>query len=197
MSHFRDLIWNFPAIGSPFEHARSAPAYDRDGTVRGVLLAVNVNVVEVPTTALQLLVIIIGLAIVSGVGLMLMTPSAPRWSTGGGPPTNPSTPPRCCGASRAATSSGTSPGSTPNLGKDINSQFTEVKVPAGEAIVEQGDPATHFYVVKSGEVEVSQEMPDGTERPIRRHGRATPSARSASSAARPAPPPSGPSPTPS
>jgi len=62
------------------------------------------------------------------------------------------------------------PGLDVEIGKDINSQFTEVKVPDGEAIVEQGDPATHFYVLKSGAMEVSQRLPDGAERLIRTHG---------------------------
>ena len=77
------------------------------------------------------------------------------------------------------------PGLDVEIGKDINSQFTEVKVPAGEAVVEQGDPATHFYVVKSGEVQVTQRagrrLRAGHPHPRRR---ATRSARSASSGAR-------------
>ena len=37
-----------------------------------MLLAVDVDLIELPTTALQFLVIIIGLAVVSGVGLVLV-----------------------------------------------------------------------------------------------------------------------------
>jgi CRP-like cAMP-binding protein len=45
--------------------------------------------------------------------------------------------------------------------KDLASQFVEVKYKAGDTIIEQGDPATHFYVIKDGEVEVSQKIQTG------------------------------------
>jgi hypothetical protein len=134
------------------------------------VLAVDVDLIELPTTALQFLVIIVGLAIVSGVGLVLVTTLGTplvdkRW-----PADEPLNPTEMLWGESGGYIKRHFPGLDPNLGKDINSQFTEVKVPAGEAIVEQGDPATHFYVVKSGDVEVSQELPDGSVRPIRRHG---------------------------
>jgi hypothetical protein len=135
-----------------------------------VLLAVDVDLIELPTTALQVLVIVVGLAIVSGLGLMALTTLGTplvdkRW-----PADEPLNPTEMLWGESGGYIRRHFPGLDPNLGKDINSQFTEVKVPAGEAIVEQGDPATHFYVVKSGDVEVSQELPDGSVRPIRRHG---------------------------
>jgi hypothetical protein len=48
------------------------------------------------------------------------------------------------------------------VSKDLASQFQEVKYKAGDTIVEQGDPATHFYVIKDGSVEVSQAVATGT-----------------------------------
>jgi hypothetical protein len=50
------------------------------------------------------------------------------------------------------------------VSKDIAAQFQEVKYKAGDTIIEQGEPATHFYVVKDGNVEVSQSVDTGTAR---------------------------------
>jgi hypothetical protein len=50
------------------------------------------------------------------------------------------------------------------VSKDIAAQFQEVKYKAGDTIIEQGEPATHFYVVKEGNVEVSQTVDTGTAR---------------------------------
>lgn len=135
-----------------------------------MLLAIDVEVLEVPTTALQFLLVILVLAIISGFGLVVLTTLGTpivdrRW-----PADEPLNPTEMLWGESGGYIKRHFPGLDPNLGKDINSQFTEVKVPAGEAIVEQGDPATHFYVVKSGEIEVSQELADGSVRPIRRHG---------------------------
>jgi hypothetical protein len=135
-----------------------------------VLLAVDVDFLELPTTALQFLVVALVLAVLSGIGLVaLSTLGTPlvdrRW-----PADEPLDPTEMLWGESGGYIKRHFPGLDVEIGKDINSQFTEVKVPAGEAIVEQGDPATHFYVVKSGEVEVSQELPDGGVRPIRRHG---------------------------
>ncbi|MGH9246693.1 MAG: cyclic nucleotide-binding domain-containing protein [Acidimicrobiales bacterium] len=56
--------------------------------------------------------------------------------------------------------------------KELATQFVETKVPAGEFICEQGDPATHFYVLKEGEAEVLQRIQSGDfvrEETIRRY----------------------------
>jgi len=134
-----------------------------------VLLAADVDVLELPTTALQMLVVVIGLSVVAGVGLILLsTLGTPlvnkRW-----PADEPLDPTEMLWGESGGYIKRHFPGLDVEIGKDINSQFTEVKVPAGEVVVEQGDPATHFYVVKDGELEVAQELPDGSERPIRRH----------------------------
>jgi CRP-like cAMP-binding protein len=49
-----------------------------------------------------------------------------------------------------------------DMSKDLASQFAEKKYDTGSNIVEQGEPATHFYVIKEGEVEVSQRLDSGT-----------------------------------
>ena len=134
------------------------------------MLAIDVDLIELPTTSLQLLIIVLGLSVLAGVGLVAVTALATplvdrRW-----PADEPLNPTEMLWGESGGYIKRHFKGLDDELGKDINSQFTEVKVPAGEAVVEQGDPATHFYVVKAGEVEVSQESPDGAVRPIRRHG---------------------------
>src|SRR5688572_21990785 len=134
-----------------------------------VLLGLDVDVVDLPTTPLQLLVTVLLVSVGAGRALVrlstLRTPLVDRrW-----PADEPLDPTEMLWGESGGYIKRHFPGLDVEIGKDINSQFTEVKVPAGEAIVEQGDPATHFYVVKSGEVEVSQILADGTERVIRNH----------------------------
>lgn len=135
-----------------------------------MLLGIDVDVVDLPTTPLSLLVSVLLVALVAGAGLVVLTTlGSPlvdrRW-----PADEPLDPTEMLWGESGGYIKRHFPGLDVEIGKDINTQFTEVKVPAGEAVVEQGDPATHFYVVKSGEVEVSQRLPDGSERVIRTHG---------------------------
>lgn len=135
-----------------------------------MLLGLDVDVVDLPTTPLQLLVTVLLVSVVAGAGLVLLstlgTPLVDRrW-----PADEPLDPTEMLWGESGGYIRRHFPGLDVEIGKDINTQFTEVKVPAGEAVVEQGDPATHFYVVKTGEVEVTQRLPDGTERVIRTHG---------------------------
>ena len=134
-----------------------------------MLLGLDVDVVDLPTSPLQLLVAVLLVSVVAGAGLLVLstlgTPLVDRrW-----PADEPLDPTEMLWGESGGYIKRHFPGLDVELGKDINSQFTEVKVPAGEAIVEQGDPATHFYVLKSGQVEVTQQLPDGSERVIRTH----------------------------
>jgi cyclic nucleotide-binding protein/SH3 domain-containing protein len=57
--------------------------------------------------------------------------------------------------------------------RELASQFSEAKVPAGQLIIEQGDPADFFFVLKEGEAEVFQQIHHGgmvQESTIRRYG---------------------------
>lgn len=135
-----------------------------------MLLGLDVDVLDVPTTPLQLLVTVLLVSIVAGVVLIgLTTVATPlvdrRW-----PADEPLDPTEMLWGESGGYIKRHFPGLDVEIGKDINTQFTEVKVPPGEAVVEQGDPATHFYVVKSGELEVSQRLADGSEQRIRTHG---------------------------
>ncbi len=134
-----------------------------------MLLGLDVDWLDVPTTPLQLLVTVLLVSIVAGIGLVVLTTLGTpivdrRW-----PADEPLDPTEMLWGESGGYIKRHFPGLDVDLGKDINTQFTEVKVPDGEAVVEQGDPATHFYVLKSGEVEVSQRQGDGTERTIRTH----------------------------
>lgn len=133
------------------------------------MVALDVDFLELPTTSLQILVIVLLLSVIAGLALVAITTLGTplvdkRW-----PADEPLNPTEMLWGESGGYIKRHFPGLDVEIGKDINSQFTAVKVPAGEAIVEQGDPATHFYVLKSGDVEVSQEAPDGSVRPIRRH----------------------------
>lgn len=135
-----------------------------------MVLGIDVDVVDLPTTPLQLLVAVLVVSIIAGIGLVALTTLATplvdrRW-----PADEPLDPTEMLWGESGGYIRRHFPGLDVEIGKDINTQFTELKVPAGEAVVEQGDPATHFYVVKSGELEVSQRLPDGSERVIRTHG---------------------------
>ena len=135
-----------------------------------MVLALDVDFLDVPTTPLQLIVTVVLISLVAGIVLVaLTTVGTPlvdrRW-----PADEPLDPTEMLWGESGGYIKRHFPGLDVEIGKDINTQFTEVKVPAGEAVVEQGDPATHFYVVKSGEVEVSQTLADGSERVIRTHG---------------------------
>ena len=143
----------------------SGPRYRPRPMLRGL----DGDVLDLPTPPLQLLVAVLLVSVVAGGGLLVLstlgTPLVDRrW-----PADEPLDPTEMLWGESGGYIKRHFPGLDVEIGKDINSQFTEVKVPAGEAIVEQGDPATHFYVLKSGDVEVTQRMADGSERPIRSH----------------------------
>lgn len=134
------------------------------------VLGIDVDFLEVPTSTLQIFVIVLVLSVVAGLGLVVLTTLATplvdrRW-----PADEPLNPTEMLWGESGGYIKRHFPGLDVEIGKDINSQFTELKVPAGEPIVEQGDPSTHFYVLKEGEVEVLQELPDRSFRSIRRHG---------------------------
>jgi hypothetical protein len=134
-----------------------------------VVVAIDVGFVELPTTALQIFIVAVVLSIVVGLVLVGLTTLGSPLVDRRYPADEPLNPTEMLWGESGGYIKRHFPGLDVEIGKDINSQFTEVKVPAGEPIVEQGDPATHFYVLKAGEVEVSQESPDGSVRPIRRH----------------------------
>lgn len=124
----------------------------------------NVDVVKVANTPLQVLVVVLILAVIAAFGFFLFTiVGAPfvdkRW-----PADEPLNPIEMLWGESGGYIQRTFRGLDLSVSKDLASQFVEVKYKAGEPIIEQGDPATHFYVVKDGSVEVSQSVDTGTAR---------------------------------
>jgi hypothetical protein len=131
------------------------------GSLRVVVLGLNVDFVKITNTPLQLLVVAIILAIIASLGLLLFTTvGAPfvdkRW-----PADEPLNPIEMLWGESGGYIQRTFRGLDVGLAKDLASQFIETSYKAGEPIVEQGEPATHFYVIKEGNVEVSQRIDTG------------------------------------
>lgn len=126
-----------------------------------MLLGFNVDVINISSTPVDMLVALIVLAGVAAFGLFLFTYiGAPfvdkRW-----PADEPLNPVEMLWGESGGYIQRTFRGLDVGMSKDLASQFVEVKYDAGKDIVEQGEPATHFYVIKDGEVEVSQRLDSG------------------------------------
>jgi hypothetical protein len=127
-----------------------------------VLLGFNVDIIDVSSTPIDMLVALLVLSAVAALGLFLFTYiGAPfvdkRW-----PADEPLNPVEMLWGESGGYIQRTFRGLDLDLSKDLASQFVEVNYDAGASIVEQGTPATHFYVIKDGEVEVSQRLDSGT-----------------------------------
>ena len=204
MSHLRDRIWNFPATGASL---RSTPSAADRWTVRRPM--VRSAPCCWPSTSTSSSCprrrCSCSSPCCSAVGRRRRRPAGPvdtlgtplvdrRW-----PADEPLDPTEMLWGESGGYIKRHFPGLDVEIGKDINTPVHRGEGPGrrGRRRAGRSRPPTSTCV-KSGEVEVTQELPDGTERPIRTpRRRATPSARSASCGARRAPRPSGPSPTPS
>jgi CRP-like cAMP-binding protein len=127
-----------------------------------VLFGLNVDVVNLSSTPLDMLVTLVVLAAIAAFGLFLFTYiGAPfvdkRW-----PADEPLNPVEMLWGESGGYIQRTFRGLDVGMSKDLASQFVEAKYDSGQAIVEQGEPATHFYVIKDGEVEVTQRLDNGT-----------------------------------
>jgi CRP-like cAMP-binding protein len=127
-----------------------------------MVVGFNVDVVKITSTPLQLLVVLLVLAAIAAFGFFLFTiVGAPfvdkRW-----PADEPLNPIEMLWGESGGYIQRTFRGLDLGTSKDLASQFIEKKYKAGDPIIEQGDPATHFYVVKDGNVEVSQKVDTGT-----------------------------------
>jgi CRP-like cAMP-binding protein len=131
------------------------------GTFAAVVLALDVDLINVTSTPLELLLVTLLLTIVGAVLIVLAaTAGAPlvdkRW-----PADEPLNPIEMLWGESGGYIQRNFRGLDLETSKDLASQFVEVKYKAGDTIIEQGDPATHFYVIKDGEVEVSQKIQTG------------------------------------
>ena len=126
-----------------------------------VVLALDVDLINVTSTPLELLLVVLLLTIVASVLIVLAaTAGAPlvdrRW-----PADEPLNPIEMLWGESGGYIQRNFRGLDLETSKDLASQFVDVKYKAGDTIIEQGDPATHFYVIKDGEVEVSQKIQTG------------------------------------
>jgi len=126
-----------------------------------VLLRFNVDIIDLSSTPLDMLAAILVLAAIAAFGLFLFTYiGAPfvdkRW-----PADEPLNPVEMLWGESGGYIQRTFRGLDVGMSKDLASQFVEVKYDPGQNIVEQGEPATHFYVIKDGEVEVTQRLDTG------------------------------------
>jgi CRP-like cAMP-binding protein len=127
-----------------------------------MVVAMNVDFLKISSTPLQLLIVLVILAAIASFGFFLFTiVGAPfvdkRW-----PADEPLNPIEMLWGESGGYIQRTFRGLDLGTSKDLASQFVEKKYKAGDPIIEQGDPATHFYVVKEGNVEVSQTVDTGT-----------------------------------
>src|SRR3954447_2466628 len=127
-----------------------------------MVVGFDVDVVNISSTPLEMLVIAVILAAIAALGFFLFTVvGAPlvdrRW-----PADEPLNPIEMLWGESGGYIQRTFRGLDLGTSKDLASQFIEQPYKAGETIVEQGEPATHFYVVKEGNVEVSQKVDTGT-----------------------------------
>src|SRR3954452_15505089 len=127
-----------------------------------MVVGFDVDVVNISSTPLEMLVIAVILAAIGALGFFLFpVVGAPivdrRW-----PADEPLNPIEMLWGESGGYIQRTFRGLDLGTSKDLASQFVEQPYKAGETIVEQGEPATHFYVVKEGTVEVSQKVDTGT-----------------------------------
>jgi hypothetical protein len=126
-----------------------------------VVLALDVDLINVASTPIELLLVILMLTVIAAVVIVLAaTAGAPlvdrRW-----PADEPLNPIEMLWGESGGYIQRNFRGLDLETSKDLASQFVDVKYKAGDTIIEQGDPATHFYVIKDGEVEVSQKIQTG------------------------------------
>ncbi|MEY2422327.1 MAG: cAMP-dependent protein kinase regulator [Acidimicrobiaceae bacterium] len=132
--------------------------------MRLVVLAFNVDVVKLSSTPLEVLVVGLILAAVASLGFFLFTIVGSPFVDKRWPADEPLNAIEMLWGESGGYIQRTFRGLDLGVSKDIAAQFQEVKYKAGDTIIEQGDPATHFYVVKDGNVEVSQTVDIGTAR---------------------------------
>jgi hypothetical protein len=139
------------------------------------LLSVEVDFIGLRSTPLQMLVTMAALVIAVAIIVRLLAPLLSRLIDRVWPPTRAPSPTELLWGEMGGYVRRTFRGLDEAVAKDVATQVKEVKVPAGSFIIEQDDPPTHFYWLKTGQAEVRQRIPGpdgggGQERVIRRHG---------------------------
>jgi hypothetical protein len=124
----------------------------------------NVDVVKLSSTPLEVLVVVLILSAIAAFGFFVFTIVGSPFVDKRWPADEPLNPIEMLWGESGGYIQRTFRGLDLGTSKDLASQFVEKKYKAGDTIIEQGDPATHFYVVKDGNVEVSQTVDTGTAR---------------------------------
>jgi len=114
-------------------------------------------------TPVALLVVVIALALVGAAAFVAVGVAAPRLVDRRWPATQPLNPSELAWALVGQYVEATFRGLELELAKELATEMEEVAVPSGTVIIRQGDPATHFFILKAGQIEVSQrvELPSG------------------------------------
>ncbi|MDQ1394983.1 MAG: cAMP-dependent protein kinase regulator, partial [Acidimicrobiaceae bacterium] len=134
------------------------------------LLAVNVDFLKLSSTPLQLLLVILAFVVVFGLVILFVTQLFGHQVDRKWPATEPLDATELLWGEMGGYVQGAFKGLDLDVSKSLISQMTERKVPAGAMIVSQGDPATHFYVLKKGTAEVLQRDASGRDNVIRQYG---------------------------
>jgi len=132
--------------------------------VRTVTVGFNIDVVNLSSTPLAMLVAVVIVSAVAALGLLLFTIVGSPFVDKRWPADEPLNAIEMLWGESGGYIQRTFRGLDLEVSKDIAAQFHEVKYKAGDTIIEQGDPPSHFYVVKDGNVEVSQTIDTGTAR---------------------------------
>jgi hypothetical protein len=138
-----------------------------------VVLAIDFEPFSIGNSTLQLLIVAAALTLICGavivVGTQLAGPLVDRWW----PADEPLDPTEMLWGESGGYIQRHFKGLDLGESRELASQFTEQQVAAGQLIIEQGDPADFFYVLKEGEAEVVQQIQRGgmvQESTIRRYG---------------------------
>ncbi len=130
-------------------------------------LAIALDVFNVGSTPLQMLLVVLILTVLVGLVIMLVTQIFSPYLNRRWPATAPLSPTELLWGEAGGHVKRTFRGLDLEEQKDIASQLAERKVAAGTPITSQGDPATAFYLLKSGTAEAVQVDSGGGERKLR------------------------------
>src|SRR3712207_5496224 len=123
------------------------------------VLSVEVDFIGLRSTPLQMLVTLAGLVIAVWVIVRLVAPLLSGLVDRVWPPSRVPSPTELLWGEMERYVRRTFRGLDEAVAQDVATQLQEVKVPAGSFIIHQGDPATHYYWLKSGEADVLQRAP--------------------------------------
>ncbi len=134
------------------------------------MLAIDLDVFNVGSTPLQMLLVVLVLTVIVALVIMLVTQVFSPYLNRRWPPTAPLSPTELLWGEASGHVKRTFRGLDLEEQKDVASQMAERKVAAGAAITSQGDAATAFYLLKSGTAEAVQADATGSERRLREYG---------------------------